>query len=65
MDQTTFELDQALDLIDSDLSNDELLYAIRQLEKAADKDTLFFESIYRIMIAKGRHADYGPTGSVF
>ena len=61
-----FPLEKALDLIDSDLTNEELLFAVRGLEATVeDQDELIFESVYRIMISKGRHADYGPTGSLF
>lgn len=61
-----FALDKAIELIDSDLTNEELLYAIRQLQQQVKgtPDEGIFESVHRIMIAKGRHAAYGPSGSV-
>lgn len=61
-----FPLEKALDLIDSELTNEELLFAVRGLQQAAKgtPDEDLFESVHRVMIAKGRHAAYGPSGSV-
>lgn len=51
--------DKALDLINSDLSPEDLLQQVEALQKkVSGVDALMFESVYEAMIVAGRHPDH-------
>lgn len=52
-------IDEAFDLINSDLSPEDLLEAVEALEeKVEGVDALMFPSVYEAMIVAGRHPDF-------
>lgn len=57
----TSPLTKAFDLVHSDLTDDELLAQVEQLQEEADGvDAMMFDAVYEAMIVAGRHPDY-PT----
>ena len=55
----TSPLDKAFDLVNSDLTDDQLLEQVEQLQEEAEGvDAMMFDAVYEAMIVAGRHPDY-------
>lgn len=53
------QFEKALDLINSDLSPEDLLKQVEALGKGLEGvDKIMFESVYEAMIVAGRHPDF-------
>ena len=55
----TSPLTKAFELIEADLTDDELLEQVEELQDEAEGvDAMMFDAVYEAMIVAGRHPDY-------